>query len=375
MNKATERILEAIEKLDLSPTMFEDATSKYKNVCNYLGSKGIEAEFYPEGSFSQGTVIRPFTEGKDLIYDLDVVCQVLNLKCETTPKDLKHSIGNALKETAIYQDRLAEEYQTCWTIEYVGIGNFDFNLDIVPAVHQDNQEIVRLVLSGLDTALAIQAISITNKQNSNHYEWVPSNPRGLDEWFNRINQPFFNSVATFHKEIFFKSNTDKFASVDDVPDYVVKSNLQRSIQFLKRHRDIYFYRIGDESNKPKSIVITVLLGSFVKNVDPSIPFIDLLSNFVEVMLLERPITGANPSLLNPSDPRENLVSKWNTTMINGFYNWLESLRKDLMKIQKDGVEALKSVDSVLFTENLGLSKQYDSSEPKKITVPTKPWQN
>ena len=373
MNNSTKRILEVIEKLDLSPTMHQDATTKYQNICTYLNSKGIEAEFYPQGSFSFGTVIRPFSQEEDLFYDLDVVCQVHGNKSEVTPLQIKQSVGNALKDSETYKNRLHKEDQTCWTLEYAGVDNFDLKLDIVPSVQQDEQEIYRLRLSDLDPSLANTAISITKKQRSDHYDWVSSNPKGLTEWFNRINRPFYNSEVNLQKEMFFKSDANTFASIEDVPDYVVKSNLQRSIQFLKRHRDIYFYRIGEVSNKPSSIVITVLMGLYAENANPAIELLDLLSGFIGAELKQKRMASYNPILENPSQPEDNLLESWSSEMINKFFSWLESLQRELQEIQKDGIEAIKSVDLILYTENLSLSKQYEAPDAKNITIQTRPW--
>lgn len=375
MHKGTERILEAIEKLDLSPTMHQDATNKYITVCEFLGAHGIEAEFYPQGSFSLGTVVRPFSKGEELTYDLDVVCQVNNAKDQITPKELKHSVGDALKGSETYRTRLAEEDQICWTIEYVGVSDLNFSLDIVPSVGRDTQEISRLILGGLEGTLANTAISITKKISSNLYDWFSSNPKGLAEWFNRKNRPFFVFVANQQKELFFTSAANTYCTIEDVPDFVVKTNLQRSIQFLKRHRDIYFFRKSSEDNKPSSIVITVLMGLFSDRVNPSISLLELISDFAEATLQHRPITSSDPMLENPAEPGDNLLVDWNSEKVNCFYSWLKSLQQDLLVINKDGVEAIKSVDSILFTENLGLASQVEIPKTKNVDIPTKPWRN
>lgn len=375
MHKATERIIQAIEKLDLSPTMHQDATNKYKNICDYLGAHGIEAEFYPQGSFSIGTVVRPFANGKEQNYDLDVVCQVINTLDQITPRELKHSIGNTLKESEVYRTRLAREDQTCWTIEYSGVSDFNFTLDIVPSVGQDTQEIIRLMLQGLEGTLAEKAIAITKRVSNDLYNWFSSNPKGLTEWFNIKNRPFFLFAANQQKEMFFKSAGNTYCTIEDVPDYVVKTNLQRSIQFLKRHRDVYFFRSHSEEKKPSSIVITVLMGQFSDRVDPSTSLLDLISDFTADTLQRRPITPGDPMLVNPALPGDNLLETWDMENGNSFYSWLKSLQLDLQVMTKDGVEAINSVDSTLFTKSLGLSSQFEIPNTRKVDIPTKPWRN
>ena len=55
--------LEILAKnLDISPTMHKYAVKRYEGISNYLESQGIKAEFYPQGSFRTGTVVRPLME-------------------------------------------------------------------------------------------------------------------------------------------------------------------------------------------------------------------------------------------------------------------------------------------------------------------------
>ena len=53
-------ILKLIEGLDISPTMYKNATEKYKAVGTYLQNQGLACDIFPQGSFSLGTVVRPY---------------------------------------------------------------------------------------------------------------------------------------------------------------------------------------------------------------------------------------------------------------------------------------------------------------------------
>jgi hypothetical protein len=53
------------------------------------------------------------------------------------------------------------------------------------------------------------------------------------------------------------------ANIEDVPEWRVKTPLQRAVQLLKRHRDVYF--AGDYENRPISIIITTLAAHAYKN--------------------------------------------------------------------------------------------------------------
>lgn len=69
-------ILTIIANLDISPTLYENANTKYKAITSFLCDYGINANMYPQGSFAFGTVVRPNAKNPSANYDLDFVCQV-----------------------------------------------------------------------------------------------------------------------------------------------------------------------------------------------------------------------------------------------------------------------------------------------------------
>ena len=52
-------ILNSLNDLDLTPTMEKNARDKYTALSKYLDEKGLDSDFYPQGSFLIGTTIRP----------------------------------------------------------------------------------------------------------------------------------------------------------------------------------------------------------------------------------------------------------------------------------------------------------------------------
>ena len=66
-------ILNSLHDLDLSPTMEKNAKDKYVALSKYLDEQGLDPDFYPHGSFLIGTTIRPYHNGKEHDYDLDVL--------------------------------------------------------------------------------------------------------------------------------------------------------------------------------------------------------------------------------------------------------------------------------------------------------------
>ena len=61
------------EELAISPAVFDDATTSYKAVGEYLSNNlGYEVDIYPQGSMALGTTVKPINDDDD--YDLDMVC-------------------------------------------------------------------------------------------------------------------------------------------------------------------------------------------------------------------------------------------------------------------------------------------------------------
>ena len=65
-----------------------------------------------------GTVIRPRKESKDGNYDLDILAITKTLKSETTPRQVKESIGQVPKFSDRYRSKLAKEDVHCLTLQY-----------------------------------------------------------------------------------------------------------------------------------------------------------------------------------------------------------------------------------------------------------------
>jgi hypothetical protein len=115
-----------------------------------------------------------------------------------------------------------------------------------------------------------------------------------------------------------------YASVDDVPDYKVKTPLQRAIQLLKRHRDTMFE--GDD-DKPISIIITTL-SAHAYNGEQTIgqALRSILKN-MHMFIEER---GGVKWVANPVNPLENFADKWSEApeKEKKFFAWLEKARRD-----------------------------------------------
>lgn len=106
--------------------------------------------------------------------------------------------------------------------------------------------------SGMDESLSGKladfAYNITDNKTDNYnhitQNWPISNPEGYAQWFESRMRLGVDFVAI------------NKAHYEELPFFKRKTILQRSVQILKRHRDIMFQKNDDV--KPVSIIITTL---------------------------------------------------------------------------------------------------------------------
>ena len=326
-------VLEEIaDALDIPPSKFEEAKGRYESIGDWLDRDESTLGAYnpaisPQGSFLLGTVTRPLTDAEE--YDVDLVCLLKASKTEFTQKRLKEAVGYevALYGRAHNMKNPAEEGRRCWTLHYAE--GTQFHMDVLPALPdaQRYQLVLKERAYGAlanDPALAGRAIAITDKTLPQYpqvtEDWPQSNPMGYAAWF----QGRMMVQLTERKKAFAKREKIT-ASVDDIPDYKVKTPLQRAIQLLKRHRDCMF--ADDGEHKPISIIITTLAAR-AYNEEPTI------STTLQSILtgMERYIEhrGDEAWVANPVNPAENFADKWAEELAKreNFYNWLEQARHD-----------------------------------------------
>lgn len=200
-----------------------------------------------------------------------------------------------------------EEHRRCWRLNYAA--GAQFHMDILPALPDAHRFQTKLFEQGYralahDGALSGHAIAITDTTQP-HYDqptedWPQSNPTGFAAWFRSRMQ-----VRLIEAKHALAKRERITASVDDIPDYKVKTPLQRSIQLLKRHRDCMF--ADDCEHKPISIIITTL-AAHAYNEEATI------STALQSILtgMDRYIEDRSGIawVVNPVNPAENFADKW-----------------------------------------------------------------
>lgn len=380
-------LYEIIKKLDIPDSMRENAEEKYLTLARELNESGIKVEIYPQGSFALGTVVRPFTKGKDVEYDLDFICQELYDKNKISPEYVKKCIEEILRKNG----RKVSEDNTCWIVDYANVQeNLGFKIDVVPAIDEEEIEKQRLLNANVDLNYSQYAIAITNTEDKKQYDWGKSNAKGYTKWFNDINESFLKVALEERSKQFF-SNIEKLPEIDK------KSNLQRIIQILKRHRDIYFYRANQE-NKPSSAIITTIVAQICKGYNPNTNLYNLLKYVINELeeyskLLEQDqsifsFNNINRNWIkkkdnqwyipNPVNPYNNLAGSWNDDMASKFFKWISILKRDLVLSadyddEKYYVAMKEAFGDEFIDSNIKEFSFLKTNQKPIITSNTKPW--
>lgn len=278
-------------------------------------------EIYPQGSFLLGTTIKPISETEE--YDIDLVCEVKLTKDRVRQKRLKEAVGHEIRgyTQAKNMNSRPEEKRRCWTLSYAD--GAQFHMDILPALPDGNSFKLLLESKGLSNIWSDMAIAITDNTLPNYDsldpKWLQSNPKGYAEWFKDRMKTQFEAQRKFIAEAIR-------ANIEEIPEYRVKTPLQRAVQILKRHRDIMFAK--DQDHKPTSIIITTLAGHAYNNEGD---LLEALINIVNGMPLYIRKRGDICWVANPVNPLENFADKWQEypQREGNFKTWLQQVQNDL----------------------------------------------
>jgi hypothetical protein len=270
----------AVTELDIPSELEDVAVLKYEEVGNWLGKSGGPGwAIYPQGSFRLGTVVQP--SGPDGEYDIDLVCLWSTAPEGLVPEALKSEVGTMLDSYMAWKaeqqtaDGPAEcvPSRRCWTLRYPDEG---FHMDVLPAA-DDAPPTIRLTDETVST-------------------WHYSNPVGYAQWFRSRSEEMRRLLA---KEA-------RAANVADVPEWRVRSTLQRLVQVLKWHCATCF--AGQPGDRPPSILITTLAAQAYRGESnlfvAALDAVHCMGNLVEQR-------DGRWWVANPAEDRENFADKWN----------------------------------------------------------------
>lgn len=292
------------EELNVPKSLYDKFTNSYETLGEYLSNniENYDIRVFPQGSMRLGTTIKPISEHDD--YDLDAVCEVFDFNDDA--QKLKHLVGDTLKQSIRYSKLLKREEGTrCWTLEYSDETNF--HMDILPST---------------PTTINTTQLKITHKdKNTLQYTYKISDPEKYALWF--------ENKQKLEKEKIMKRMLEIYGSVESVPQFKTRTTLQKTIQLLKRHRDIMFSGENNES-KPISIIITTLVAQVYTGEENIIQLIEKLCNeyinFIEID------DNQNYVIKNPVNENENFADKWvqHPDRKVAFFNWINTVKQNLM---------------------------------------------
>jgi hypothetical protein len=302
----------AVETLDISPHLQRLATRRYQDVGTWLAEHGQPGwRIYPQGSFRLGTVVRPNTRNGE--YDIDLVSLLPIAKESITQAGLKQRVGDML--VAYVRSRNGQGHtdgpkscrprRRCWTLGYPDHG---FHLDVLPAIP--------------DVDYAPTGILLTDVELR---EWPHSNPIGYATWFRNRSEELQSLLA--------EAAAKRHVNVADVPEWEVRSTLQRVVQVLKWHSMLHF--ANEPDIRPPSILITTLAGqAYAGEHDLYTATRNALNGMTE--FIEK--RDGKWWVSNPAHEDENFADKWNDypERRTAFFAWhrdIKALLDELLQLQ------------------------------------------
>ena len=331
---------------------------------------------------------------------MDASCEIKIDKNSTTAEKVKQMVGDILKSDGTYRDMLQQEWDKCWTLEYADVNGIGFCVDIVPAVPEDDSEL-KTILEDVSTNADVyqSQIAITNKKNS-EYMWQTSNPKAYQNWFKQVNEPFLiNKRRRLEKAYGDRKFALNESTVEKIPENQERSALQRVIQIVKYHADVYYSKGGIKKYKSASIVITTLMTLLAQEADSSLDIFSLLTYIVGQLEIYGENLTLNESafvekyqnknvikrvdghwiLRNPLNPCENLVDSWNEDPQKPiyFFQWVKILKSDyLTALDADDDKFIAILENNFGRDYIQKSldlTDYTNRKPININISTKPY--
>jgi hypothetical protein len=311
----------ALDQLDLGTSDLEKIESAYNGIGNYLA--GCEhplledAEIYPQGSIRLRTTVKPLTKEE---FDVDLILFLPNAG-NATRDEINDVVWKHLKASKVYGP-LAEPLARGFRINYSG----NYHLDITPAVEYTAEE------------LRGQPLWVVDKR----FQFKESNPEGFALCFDDACglRPKIMRTQSFRETL-------SAEMIKDFPDQNDKKLLNRIIQVIKRHRDVWAAREDNRYGeyKPISVLLTTLatlaylhivrLGkTFSSELDVLLDVLELMPTFIQQANDEYRVE-------NPSMHEENYAEKWNRKekmegpkLRQGFFEWHKAAIHDLEELAR-----------------------------------------
>ena len=300
------------DHVNLNQSRLDSLENKLSSIIKFLKSNiSNYGTCNPQGSYAHKTIIKPVQENDEFDVDILLVIKDSGFNPKEFKKDYVDVLYNTFKESDIYKDKIKRNTR-CITVNYAD----DFHLDIVPCIkHGDSSYIC-----------------------------------------NRKDEKYEETDGDNYKQWLIKNNK------------IVGDN-----NFRKTNRLLKFLRDHKNTFSVKSILLTTLLGSRVKESDKdSNEFSDLpttlktLSNRVNQFLQSN---ESMPIIENPELNSENFNRHWDKVKYENFRDKFKSYTEKINEAFKE-LEYNKSIKKwqELFGDKFGklTNNCSNSSKPVKI---------
>jgi hypothetical protein len=320
------------ETLELSPSQFEAAKSRYEAVGDWLAQSDdlllASIAIGLQGSVAIGTTVKPIGANE---HDVDLVAHVPNLDVAISPAALKGSIGKRLRGNGNYAP-LLEEMPRCWRLNYAN----EFHMDITPSIPNP---LCRLVVP--DKALR---------------SWKASNPEGYRALFDKRASPLPRIRVSKRGTAFDSVRAD--ADIEPFPESTgFKGILRRAVQMAKRHRDVHFID-SDPCLAPLSVIITTLASRAYEFCVSRFEYdseLELLCDVVRHMpdTIQTGTIGRQTTwyIWNETTEGEYFAEKWNKhpERAAAFFGWHARVVSDLERLATvEGLDELRRLLGSVF---------------------------
>lgn len=322
------------DSLDLTKTQRERIESAYNAVGDYLAScddpllDGVQ--IYPQGSMRLRTTNKPLSQEE---FDVDLILFLPNAGSATRDK-IVSVVKQHLLDSKVYKE-LVEDLPRGFRINYKG----DYHLDITPAKSYDLESLPGHPLWVVDKSMGFKE----------------SNPEGMAKNFDEV----CSMLPIIRRpQVFLEALNSK--SVTALPDQSKKKPLNRIIQILKRHRDVWSQLNSNPHAdfKPISVVITTLAcRAYLEVIETGKQYdneFDLILDVIELMPhhIESGFDGI--LIANPAMRPENYAEKWNRSekqegqkYARAFYAWYQAAIDTFEYLASENIRGMDSVFAAL----------------------------
>lgn len=306
----------AVEELDLPESLERSAHALYDDVGGFLSEEfdvGTDWRIYPQGSMRLGTVVRPSISDE---YDIDSVACLDIAKESITQAELKKTVGQALgsylessaPRNGDFPTKLSEG-RRCWTLKF----DVPMHMDVLPAIADQD---------ALPTGILITDRDL--------FRWQFSNPIAYSDWF-------FGRMYSEFLEARKALAVTASVQVDEIPEWQVRTMLQRAVQVLKLHRNYFF--ADDLEGRPASILVTTLAALTYRG---GRDLYQTLMDAATDMSTHIQRRGGRYFVPNPVQSEENFADRLDEVSAVKLFSWLDDLKETLESVSTKplGVDAV-----------------------------------